>query len=118
MAGIVQLVSLTISTGPGATLDQSVMKIESASGLLFLPMECGQGIITSENENESQVTEAEYRIEISNAEDEDVQMCPSCSLILPGIPSYHKIQVDLVVFSKFENTGEKQLTVEHDVSKL
>lgn len=115
VAGLIQLVSLTISTGPGATLDQSVMKIESASGLLFLPMECGQGIITPENENESQVTEAEYRIEISNAEDEDVQMCPSCSLILPGIPSYHKIQVNLVVFSKFENTDEKQLTVEHDV---
>ena len=38
-----------------------------------------------------------------------------CSVRLPLIPIYHKIQVDLLLLS---NTDPEQLTVDHDVSLL
>ena len=41
-----------------------------------------------------------------------------CSVRLPFIPPYHKIQVDLLLFSNFEDTDPEQLTVDHDVSLL
>ena len=41
-----------------------------------------------------------------------------CSVKLPLIPPYHKIQVDLLLFSNFEDTDSEQLTVDHDVSLL
>ena len=41
-----------------------------------------------------------------------------CSVRLPLIPIYHKIQVDLLLLSNFEDTDPEQLTVDHDVSLL
>ena len=41
-----------------------------------------------------------------------------CSARLPFIPPYHKIQVDLLLFSNFEDTDPEQLAVDHDVSLL
>lgn len=92
----------------------SVIEISSASGLMFLPIECGQAIITSEND--SQEFEAEYSVQIKNIVDHKLGMSTSCSLILPTIPSYHKMQLDLCAFSEFENADHRELTVEHDVS--
>ncbi len=39
-----------------------------------------------------------------------------CFVRLPFIPPYHKIQVDLLLFSNFEGTDSEQTTVDHDVS--
>ena len=41
-----------------------------------------------------------------------------CFVRLPFIPPYHKVQVDLLLFSNFEDTDPEQLTVDHDVSLL
>ena len=35
---------------------------------------------------------------------------------LPFVPPYHKIQVDLLLFSNFEDLDPEQPTVDHDVS--
>ena len=41
-----------------------------------------------------------------------------CSVKLPLIPIYHMIQVDLLLFSNFEDTDPEQLNIDHDVSLL
>ena len=68
MAGLTNLVSLTITTGPAAILNQSMLELISESGLMFQAMECGLAVITSQSDEE--YTNAEYHIELADAADE------------------------------------------------
>jgi hypothetical protein len=68
VAGLDNMVSLCISTGPAAILDHSVVEMTSESGLLFQSVECGQAVITSQSDGEH--INAEYRIELLDEEDE------------------------------------------------
>lgn len=112
VAGLTNVVSLSITTGPAAILDQSILEMTSDSGVLFQAMECGQAVITSQSDEEHR--NAEYRIEVPDETDEQ-KMSPRCSVRLPSIPPYHKIQVDLLLFSNFENTNPEKVTVDQDV---
>ena len=68
VAGLDNMVSLCISTGPAAILEHSVVEMTSESGLLFQSVECGQAVITSQSDGED--INAEYRIELLDEEDE------------------------------------------------
>ena len=63
-----QLVSLTITTGPAAILNQSMLELTSESGLMFQAMERGLAVITSKSDEE--YTNAEYHIELADGADE------------------------------------------------
>ena len=67
MAGLTNLVSLTITTGPAAILNQSLLELTSESGLMFQAMECGLAVITSQPDEE--YTNAEYHIELADTAD-------------------------------------------------
>ncbi|XP_028409754.1 trafficking protein particle complex subunit 10-like [Dendronephthya gigantea] len=114
VAGLPNCVSLTIATGPAAILDQSVLQMSSESGLLFQPMECRQAVITSQSDEKS--TDAEYSITLlDEVKDENlVEMSSRCLVKLPLIPPYHKIQIDLLLYSQFDDADVEQLTVDHD----
>lgn len=68
MAGLTNLVSLTITTGPAAILNQSILELTSESGLMFQPMECGLAVIMSQADEE--YTNAEYHIELPDEDHE------------------------------------------------
>lgn len=68
MAGLTNLVSLTITTGPAAILNQSILELTSESGLMFQAMDCGLAVITSRSDEE--YTNAEYHIELPDGTDE------------------------------------------------
>ena len=68
VAGLTNVVSLSITTGPAAILDQSILEMTSDSGVLFQAMECGQAVITSQSDEEHR--NAEYRIEVPDETDE------------------------------------------------
>ncbi len=66
VAGFVNIVSLSIATGPASILDQSILEMTSESGLLYKAMDCGQAVITSQSDEE--YSNAEYRIELHKEE--------------------------------------------------
>ena len=68
MAGLTNLVSLTITTGPAAILNQSILELTSESGLMFQPMECGLAVVMSQTDEE--YTNAEYHIELVDEDHE------------------------------------------------
>ena len=68
MAGLTNLVSLTITTGPAAILNQSILELTSESGPMFQPIECGLAVIMSQTDEE--YMNAEYHIDVAD-EDHD-----------------------------------------------
>ena len=68
VAGLTNLVSLTITTGPAAILNQSMLELTLESGLMFQAMERDLPVITSQSDEE--YTNAEYHIELADGADE------------------------------------------------
>ena len=77
-------------------------------------MKCGSTVIKSETGNDT--SEAQYATQVGDNEGETQGVSSSCSVVLPRIPSYHRARVDVLVFTEFDNTDDKQLMVDHDVS--
>lgn len=62
MAGVTNMVSLSITTAPAAILDKSILEMTSDSGLMYRAMTCGTAMVTSLAEDKE--VDAEYSIEL------------------------------------------------------
>ncbi|XP_046849387.1 trafficking protein particle complex subunit 10-like [Xenia sp. Carnegie-2017] len=113
VAGHTNVISLSVSTGPAAILDQSVLEVTSESGLLFQPVTSGVTVVTSQD-NELYANNAKYRIEV-HEDEAHCKLASRCYITLPFIPAYHKTCVDLLLFSNFEETDPEQPLLDHDV---